>query len=133
MAMKSLFSGIIGMIVGVVVGLVILPILNTAREHFGPPRVTLINASGATVSSATISLNNAERSIKELKDGQSITVPIRGAFGESSIYVKWTDTTGDYEADAGGYMENDGTYHSTVILMPDKKPTLLGYEMQEFE
>jgi hypothetical protein len=129
--MKMLLAGLFGFLIGFALGLVITPLVNYAKEYFGPPRVTLINASGVTISSATISLKDAERSVKDLKDGQSITVPIRGEFCECSIHVKWTDQNGDYETDAGGYMENYGMYHSTVILMPDKKVKLLGYEMQE--
>jgi hypothetical protein len=123
--MKRLFSWIAGIIIGIAIGLAIPPLIKTAAKYFGSPQVTLINASGVTVSSATISLTNAEQSIQNLKDGHSATVHIRGEFCECSIHVKWTDPTGDYEADAGGYMENYGMYHSTVILMPDKKVKLV--------
>ena len=125
-AMKTILVGLVGIIIGVVVMQIGLPIV----KYFGSPHVTLINATGDSISNVTISLGPAKRQVPDLKDGQSVTVQITGEFSETSTHVSWVDSVGKHEEMAGDYMENSGGYHSKVLLTPDRKAKAI-YEVTE--
>ena len=90
-------------------------------DYSGPPRVTLMNASGVEISDVTLSLGKATRDIPVLQDGCALTVPIRGISGECSTHIAWTDSTGQHEERADDYMEDYSCYHSRIVLTPDRK------------
>jgi len=115
---KIILAGVIGFAAGIVAIQFGLPIV----KYFGPPKVTLMNTTGDSISDVTISLGTASRQItKVIKDGQTITVPIEGKFGESSTLVSWTDSAGKHSERAGDYIESNGGYHSKVVLTPERK------------
>jgi len=124
--MKLILVGLIGIAVGVVATQIGLPIV----KYFGSPHVTLMNATGDSISNVTISLGTVKRQIPELNNGQAVTVPIRGQFSECSTHVSWTDSTGSHAENTDDYMENSGGYHAKVVLTPDRKATAI-YEVTE--
>ena len=121
--LRLVLIGGLGIAVGTAVTLLCLPITKMVLEYFGPPRVTLVNATGGEISGITISLGSAEREVSDLKHGQAVTVPITGRFTECSTHVSWTDSMGRHTESAEDYMESCGFYHSTVVLTPDGTAT----------
>ncbi len=113
-----LFTGII---IGVLLTLLWIKFAQPWLRYFAAPTVTVINATGDTMSNVRVSLGNASSIIRELKNGRQATVSIHGKFGESSTHVHWTDSQGTNNAIADDYMENIGFYRSTVVITPDKK------------
>ena len=128
--MRTILVGAIGVLLGISLSLLVAPVAKCALKYFGPPRVTLVNATGADIASAIITLGSAEKRIAGLKDGQSVTVSVRGRFSECATHVTWTDAAGEHGAYADDYMENYGFYHTTVVLTPDRKARAI-YEVQE--
>jgi hypothetical protein len=118
---KTILASVLGVIVGIMGTLGVMHICSILDDYFGPPRVTLMNASGEEISDVTISLGQATRDIPVLQDGCALTVPIRGGFSESSTHIAWTDSTGHHEESARDYMEAYGFYHARIVLTPDRK------------
>ena len=118
---KTILASVLGVIVGIMGTLGVMHICSMFDDYYGPPRVTLMNASGEEISDVTISLGQATQNIPVLKDGHALTVPIRGDFGvsECSTHIAWTDSTGHHEESAGDYMEAYGFYHARIVLTPD--------------
>ena len=119
--LKSAMIGAAGVVVGVGATLIVVLIVSVAPEFFGPPRVTLMNATGEDISEVTISLGAARRELPALQDGFAVTVPILGRFSECSTQVAWTDSAGRHDESAEDYMENDAFYHARVVLTPEGK------------
>ena len=110
-----------GFAIGVLVTLGATRFMQPVRDYFGPPHVTLMNASGEDLSDVAISLGQAKREIFLLKDHHAITVPIRGGFSECSTHVEWTDSSGRHLKSAEDYMEAYGFYHARIVITPDRK------------
>jgi hypothetical protein len=127
---KTILIGAISVLVGIVATWLGLPGVKSAMDYFGPPRVTLMNATGSDISDVTISLGKRARDIPLLKDGHALTVSITGQFSECSTHVAWTDSTGRHDESAGDYMESYGFYHAKILLTPDKKAKAI-YEIKE--
>jgi hypothetical protein len=119
--MNKILTHILACLLGIIIGAFLNIMSTAALDILGSPKVTLINATGNTLSNVVISLGNTRREIRELKDGQSLTVPIQGSFGECSTHVTWTDSKDKHEASANDYVENCGSYHTTIVLTPDAK------------
>jgi hypothetical protein len=120
---KTILSVLLGVIVGIVATLAAMRITPEIAAYFGPPHVTLMNASGEEMSDIIISLGQAKRDIPILKHHHSMTVPVNGGFSECSTHVEWTDSTGRHSESAGDYMESYGFYHARIIITPDRKAT----------
>jgi hypothetical protein len=118
MATRLALSSLLGAIVGGAIVFATLLVKDGLARYFAHPQVTLVNATGVVIQSATVSLGGASEEIVDLNDGRSIAVPIKGNFAECSTHVKWRDSGGTHEAGGQDYMENYGFYHSTIILMP---------------
>jgi len=127
---NAILAGLIGVLVGVVVTLAALPLTRSVIDYFGPPRVTVMNATGGDISDVTVTLGTVRRSVPDMKDGHARTVLVRGHFGECSTHVSWTDSAGKHEESAGDYMENCGFYRAIVVLTPDRKAKAI-YEIKE--
>ena len=119
--MKKAAIILVGMIFGALLTLFWTKIIQPYLRYYGPATVTVINATGVIMSDVHVALNRAGASIGELRDGQQASVAIRGNFGESSTVVYWTDENGANSANADDYIEGCGFYHSTVVIMPNKK------------
>ena len=121
MKRKPLLAGLIGVLVGGVGACLAMRPARLAIDYYGPPRVTVMNATGGDITDVIVTLGTARQRVLDLKDGQASTVKVRGRFGECSTRVSWTDSTGGHDESAGGYMENCGFYRATVVLTPDGK------------
>ena len=129
-ALKTrVFAGVC-VILGVVSTLVVLPVARQAITYFGPPRVTLMNATGKEISDVTVILGTVTNRMPDLKDGHARTIEMSGRFGECSTRIGWTDTEGRHAESAGDYMESCGFYHAKIVLTPDRKAKAI-YEMKE--
>lgn len=127
---KMILAGVIGVLIGAVVGLMAQPIVRAAWDYFGPPRVTVMNATGGDISDVTVTLGTVTQRLPDMKDGHARTVRVRGHFSECSTHVAWTDSTGKHEESAGDYMESYGFYRAIVVLTPDRKVKAI-YEIKE--
>lgn len=127
---KTILACMIGVLVGVLAGLMALPIAKATWDYFGPPQVTVMNATGEDISDVTVTLGTVMQKVPDMKDGHARTVRIRGHFGECSTHVSWTDSTGKREESAGDYMESCGFYRAIVVLTPDRKAKAI-YEIKE--
>ncbi|MDD5708263.1 MAG: hypothetical protein PHR35_20285 [Kiritimatiellae bacterium] len=127
---KVVLTGVIGILIGMLVGLSALPIARAAWDYFGPPRVTVMNATGGDISDVTVTLGKLTQPLPDMKDGHARTVRVQGRFGECSTHVAWTDFTGRHEESAGDYMESYGFYRAVVVLTPDGKAKAI-YEVRE--
>ncbi|MBI4855118.1 MAG: hypothetical protein HY818_00005 [Acetobacterium woodii] len=121
---------VIGAVLGFLAALILLPIMRPAIDFMGYPQVTVINATGSDISKVIITVGNAHSKIAELRDGQSITAEINGNFSESSTHLSWVDSTGIHEEAVEDYIENNGMYHSTIVLTPEGKAKLI-YKIRE--
>jgi len=119
--MKPIWAGVTGFIAGGVVCLTGVLLAKPATEILGPPKVTVINATGDDIANVMISLGTIQRKVPDLNDGQAVTVSIQGRFGEASPHIAWIDSSGEHEDTADEYMESYGFYHAKVILMPGGK------------
>ncbi len=119
--MKFFGAILLGLLLGVVGTLGGYPLFRTACGYFGPPRVTLLNASGEDISAVAVILGNVRQQMPDLKNGHGRTVKVSGRFSECSTRISWTDSMGEHEENAGDYMESCGFYHSTVVLTADRK------------
>jgi len=127
---KTLRTGLLGAVMGVAATLVGRPIVTCAMDYFGPPRVTIMNATGNEISDVTVSLRAVKRRVPDLKDGQAVTVSIAGRFAPCSTHVSWTDSMGRHEGRADDYVQNYGFCHARVVLTPDRKVRAI-YEIAE--
>jgi len=127
---KTILTGLIGILLGVLATAVGLPLARSAMDYFGPPRVTVMNATGGDISAVTVALGPVKQRLPDMKDGHARTVRISGHFSECSTHVLWTDSMGRHEESAGDYMESYGFYHATVVLTPDRKAKAI-YEIKE--
>lgn len=127
---KMIRVGVIGCLIGLLVGLIALPIANAVADYFGPPQVTVMNATGGDISGVSVTLGPVSQRLPDLKDGHARTVLVRGYFSECSTHVSWTDSAGKHDESAGDYMENCGFYRAVVVLTPDRKAKAI-YEIKE--
>lgn len=119
-----------GVFIGVVAGLIAQPIARAAWDYFGPPRVTVMNATGEDLSDVSVTLGTLTQRLPDMKDGHARTVRVRGHFSECSTHVSWTDSAGKHDESAGDYMESYGIYRAVVVLTPDWKAKAI-YEIKE--
>ncbi|MDF7802042.1 hypothetical protein P4C99_21400 [Pontiellaceae bacterium B1224] len=119
--MKTPISFVIGTIIGILLTLVWIKFAQPHLRYFSAPTVTVINATGETMQDVQVSLGNATADIGELRKRQKATVSVYGEFGESSTHIDWTDSEGRNNSSADDYMENRGTYQSTVVITSDKQ------------
>ena len=127
---KTIMTIVIGAILGFLAALILFPILKPAIDFMGYPEVTVINATGSEISKVIITVGDTNSEIAELPDCQSITTEINGNFSESSTHLSWVDSTGMHEEAVDDYIENNGTYHSTIVLTPEGKAKLI-YQIRE--
>jgi len=128
--LKTILAGLIGLLVGAVITVVALPIARSAIDYFGPPRVTVMNATGGDISDVTVTLGTVSQRVPDMKDGHARNVRVRGHFSECSTHVSWTDMAGKHDESAGDYMESCGFYRAVVVLTPDRKAKAI-YEIKE--
>jgi hypothetical protein len=125
-----ILAAVIGVFIGVLGGLMAQPIARAAWDYFGPPRVTVMNATGGDISGVSVTLGSVTQRLPDLKDGHARTVRVRGHFSECSTHVSWTDSAGKHDESAGDYMESYGFYRAVVALTPDRKAKAI-YEIKE--
>ena len=91
------------------------------RDYKSPPRILLINASGAPVSHIAIRINRAEVAVEGvLQDGERVERMVSFRGGEGSTTVSWVDKTGmPHQGNGNDYVESTGGYRTTLVIHPD--------------
>jgi hypothetical protein len=127
---RTILAGWIGMLIGVLGTVVVWPMAGMVLAYFGPPGVTVMNATGGDITEVSVTLGSVVQRVPDLRDGHATTVEVRGRFSECSTHVSWTDAAGAHEESAGDYMEASGFYRAIVVLTPDRKAKAI-YEIKD--